>query len=88
MTADDFWVMLDDRRSRPRKPRLLPKTPPVDPSRETALSPDESAYWLEQFRDIEQDAQAREALGTDIPMLTDEEIAELEREIDREMGGR
>jgi hypothetical protein len=39
------------------------------------------------FGDLDDLPETREALGTGhVPILTDAEIAEMEREIDREMG--
>jgi predicted RNA-binding protein with PIN domain len=89
MTADAFWVMLDARKMRPPG-TVVRSSPPPAPRpaagkvQEASLTAQESAYWLEQFRDLENDPQAGEALGTAIPMLTDEEIAEIERQVERE----
>ena len=51
-----------------------------------ALSPREADYWLNEFRDLADAPETREALGPAPAMLTDAEIAELEREIEREFG--
>jgi predicted RNA-binding protein with PIN domain len=82
VTADDFWVTLDARKGRPRStPTAAPPERAINPS------PDEQEDWLRVFGDLDQQPETREALGTDnVPLLTDEEIAEIEREIDREMG--
>ena len=79
LTADDFWVMLDARRH--RTPRAKP-APPPPPSAERG--DDESAYWLAQFADLDADPMVREALGPGPSMLTDDEVAEIEREIEAE----
>jgi predicted RNA-binding protein with PIN domain len=83
MTADAFWVSLAARkRERRFGTPELPKAPPATPP--PSLSPEESAYWQNEFRDLERLPETREALGDGAPMLTDEEIAEIEREIERE----
>lgn len=85
VTAEDFWVTLDSRRELPRHPRPAP--PVDDRPADRELSPDETEHWLREFGDLDDRPETREALGTDnIPLLTDSEIAELEREIDREPG--
>ena len=81
VTAEDFWMELDARkRARSRTP-----APPAEvPDRTPNLTPEETAHWLREFADLEQQPETREALNPDAPMLTDEEIDRLEREIDQE----
>lgn len=85
VTADDFWVELDG-----RKEAVEPGfKPPVrlKPERPREISAEESAFWQSEFADLDDRPETREAFGTDnVPMLSDAEIAELEREIDREIG--
>ena len=82
VTSDAFWVELDARK------RARSRTPPAGhetaSSRTPDLSPAETAHWLRAFGDIDGMPEAQEALRPEAPMLTDEEIARLEREIDRE----
>lgn len=81
VTADAFWVELDARKH--RRPREA--TPPARPApAERVISPEESAYWLREFADLDPRPETREALNAERPVLTDEEIAEIEREVDRE----
>jgi predicted RNA-binding protein with PIN domain len=85
VTADDFWVELDSRkRLHFRGPAPAPtlRSPPVDP----ALSAEEAAYWLREFGNLDDRPETRQALNGDRPVLTDEEIAEIERQIEREPG--
>jgi hypothetical protein len=83
LSADEFWVELDARKA--RKGRATPlRPPPSERPRASELSPEEAAYWLQEFGDLDQRPETREALGNDLPMLTDEEIARIEREVERE----
>ena len=50
-------------------------------------SPEESAYWLDEFRDLADEPRDPRGLRRRTTgMLTDAEIAEIEREIEREFG--
>ena len=85
ITADDFWVELDSRKEA-ADPGFKPPSRPKQ-ERPRDLSAEESAYWLQEFGDLDDQPETREAFGTDvIPMLSDAEIAELEREIEHETG--
>lgn len=84
LTADDFWVELD-RRKEPVEPGFRPPSRPK-PERPVSLSAQETEYWLAEFAGLDDRPETREAFGTDnIPMLSDREIADLEREIDQEL---
>jgi len=84
VAAETFWVEMDARKQRRSRDAALPPPPPDRPAPRT-LSAEESAYWAGEFADLDASPGTREALGQDPnPMLTDDEIAELEREIDRE----
>jgi uncharacterized protein len=84
VTADAFLVTLDDRRNQ-RKTATAPPQPP-QPTRDVTLSPEESAYWLREFRELDSAPETREALGNESEMLTDAEIAKIEREVEDEAG--
>jgi len=53
------------------------------PDRSTQPSTDEAAFWLETFRELET-AELREAIAPNKALLTDAEIAEIQRQVDRE----
>ncbi len=79
LPAEEFWTHLEARkRHQPAEPE--------PPGREQKLSPQESDYWLHEFRDLVDAPEIQEALRSDPGMLTDAEIADLEREIERETG--
>jgi predicted RNA-binding protein with PIN domain len=80
MSADAFLVELESRRPR-RSSTAAPTTQPVQA---TNLSPEEAAFWLNEFRDLERQPSTGEALGDPRAMLTDADIARIEREIERE----
>jgi uncharacterized protein len=85
ITAERFWEWIDDLKERSRqRPAVIAPPPPVlpDPARQ-APSGDES-HWLETFRDIEDIPGIREAFAPGHSLLTDAEIAEIERQVELE----
>ncbi len=81
VTADDFLSRLEA----PPSPRPQPERA-KESHKERALSPRESAYWQQVFGDLDDDPATHEALRPDPSLLTDADIAALEREIEREFG--
>jgi predicted RNA-binding protein with PIN domain len=84
VTAEAFWSELDARKSASKRGGRDRNLPPAPAPHSSELSPEESAYWLREFRDLDQQLETREALAPDAAMLTDEEIARIEREVERE----
>lgn len=84
VSADDFLMQLESPR-----PARRPPPPPPAPARpaERTLTPAESAYWLHEFRDLDEDIDTRADLGGNLGIPTDAEIAEIEREVEREFRG-
>jgi uncharacterized protein len=84
VSADEFWTLLDARKSKARRaPPPAPSATDEDRARQAGPSPAEAAYWLAAFGDLDADPSAREALGRDF-VPTDEEIARIAREVERE----
>ncbi len=81
LSTDEFWSLLEARKR--RKPDE-PPAPAESPARDVALSPQESSYWLNEFRELAEEPEVRKALASDPSLLTDAEIAEIEREIAQE----
>jgi predicted RNA-binding protein with PIN domain len=82
LTAEDYWERLDDlkeRRSRSHEPKTAAPEP-----RSSAHAEDDSAHWQEVFHDLDASAETRKALDPDDSLLTDEELAEIRRQIERE----
>jgi uncharacterized protein len=79
--ADAFWSRLQERRS---KPQAAPPLSPEERARLHGLAPEKSQEWLETFRHVADEPDAREALGSDDFVPTDEEIARIEREVEEE----
>jgi predicted RNA-binding protein with PIN domain len=82
LTAEDYWNRLDelkDRASRRHEP--APKR-----QRSSTNNPagDERALWHEVFRDLDNSIETRAGLAPDASLLTDQEIAELKLQIERE----
>jgi predicted RNA-binding protein with PIN domain len=84
LTAEAFLDQLDahKHRKRPEPPRALS---PEEIARQHGLPPEESARWEEAFRDLVDDPATQSALPSNPVYLTDEEIAEIEREIEGEL---
>ena len=75
--------------SRPTpKPAARPKSQAVDRTAARHSKPprkaDENAHWQKVFGSIDDDPELREALHDKRTLLTDAEIAEIQREVDRE----
>jgi uncharacterized protein len=87
LTADQFWELIDDlneRKSENARPGKQ-KTPELE-GRHLPIDPSESALWLETFREVADAPAIQAALAPNEALLTDSEIAEIEREIERENG--
>jgi predicted RNA-binding protein with PIN domain len=86
LTAEEFWDWFDDLRDRAalaRKPRkVLPDRTPR-PNRNGQPSTEETAFWLEAFREVET-VEIREAIAPNKSLITDADIAEIQRQVDRE----
>lgn len=80
LSADDYWRHIDALKSRPRT--LSP--PPARPAPAPLLSDRESRYWQHEFRDVIDAPEVHRELNPGSAFLTDEEIAQLEREIELE----
>jgi predicted RNA-binding protein with PIN domain len=83
LTAESFLDQLDAHK-RKRPSASIPKTTAEDRAREQGLGPDEAAFWHEEFRDLVDDPETRDSLRSAPEILTDAEIAQLEREIEKE----
>ncbi len=86
MTADEFWDQ-KDRLDQPERPQAGAATRPgaeQEPDRDRPVNPDEARFWVEIFRDIEHLPGIRDVQSPSAALLTDDEIAEIQRIIDRE----
>jgi predicted RNA-binding protein with PIN domain len=87
LPAETFWAHLDRLKERAARKQPREAPPANGPSaknpgwRET---PEESAFWMEAFRGLLDAPDVQEALAPNSSLLTDAEIAEIQREIDRE----
>ena len=87
MTAETFWDWIDELRERPAgtagaRP-VGPESPPARDPRE-AMTPEERDFWLATFRDLGEDPETRQDLAPHAALLTDAEIAEIQRQVDGE----
>jgi predicted RNA-binding protein with PIN domain len=84
VSSEDFWVELDRRKSGNAGTRIPPEREKPPRGRDPGLN--EAEHWQNEFRGLDEEPETREALGGGSTMLTDQEIAEIEREIERESG--
>jgi predicted RNA-binding protein with PIN domain len=85
ITADDFLDLMDRFRSRKsRKQRPQHACGALSPDRESPPTSEEASYWLEQFRGLETSTEMKEVRAADPVLLTDAEIAQIEREVAEE----
>lgn len=79
VTADDFLDRLD------RATRDRAASPsPSGPEEPTSLSEAESAYWAREFGEVERSGELAQAFERDPMFPSDEEIARIAREVERE----
>jgi predicted RNA-binding protein with PIN domain len=85
LTSDQFLDLLDRFQGERRREKGTgsPEARSVA-DRPATPSADDSAYWLEQFRELEEAPEARELEVRRSSLLTDEEIARIQREVDGE----
>jgi predicted RNA-binding protein with PIN domain len=85
VTAAEYWELIDDLKERKNR-RSAPEDPAAPGRAGTGREPvdDESAHWLEIFGHIGDEDDVRQAFLPPRSLLTDADIAELEREIERE----
>lgn len=81
VSTDDFWTQLEARK---RGKRGAEPSPPEEPNRDAPISGKEAAFWLEEFRELAEEPAIREELARDPSQLSDEQIAQIEREVERE----
>jgi uncharacterized protein len=87
LTADQYWELIDDLKEREGENGRsgIRKTSELEDQRQP-IDPAESALWLETFREVADAPAIQAALAPNDAMLTDAEIAEIQREIERENG--
>jgi predicted RNA-binding protein with PIN domain len=84
VSADEFLTMLDSRKERKRITTVVAPEPP----RAKIPTAEEAAFWLEEFRDVVESQEAREIYRGDPSFPTDEELAQIAREVDEEFRRR
>jgi len=85
LTADEYWVLIDDfkeHKARRARDQARPKSPACDQERQA--TPAESAFWLAIFGEVAGTDEIQRTLAPNDSLLTDAEIAEIERQIERE----
>ncbi|MFI5454270.1 MAG: NYN domain-containing protein [Isosphaerales bacterium] len=85
LTADEFWVLIDDfKEHKARKSPDAARPESLARDQEQQPTPAESAFWVETFGEIAEADEIQRALPPRDSLLTDADIAEIERQIERE----
>jgi predicted RNA-binding protein with PIN domain len=85
LTADQFLDQLErGRTKRSERSEDATSHQPETADRDWPVSTEEAAYWLEQFGEVDNTTETHQSFPGDAPLLTDAEIARIEREIDGE----
>jgi uncharacterized protein len=85
LTSEKYWELLDNLKEARAKKPAAPSGPPEPGSASQPENPrDDDSYWLGVFAELEQSAEIRQASTSGPQLLTDAEIEEIEREIERE----
>jgi predicted RNA-binding protein with PIN domain len=78
LTADEFLDRLD----RPPRPPSAPVS--SGPEKPTHLSEAEAAYWADEFGEVDRSDELKQAFEGDPMFPSDEELARIAREVERE----
>lgn len=83
--ADDFLDLVDRWKAQKghERPARVPDSP-ATPDRAAHPSSDEAAHWLEIFGHLDESREIKEASSPGEALLTDAEIARIQREVDEE----
>jgi predicted RNA-binding protein with PIN domain len=85
LTADEFWEVIDDLKEASKRNEAKPPKPsPTERAREVQGPLDEAEYWMGVFAALDAAPELREAIAPSQSMLTDAELEEIRREIERE----
>jgi predicted RNA-binding protein with PIN domain len=84
LTADEFLDWLERHARRKRNADAEDRPSPREEERDLLDPLHEAKYWLEKFGDIENDPETRELRERDAHLLTDDEIARIQRQVDGE----
>jgi predicted RNA-binding protein with PIN domain len=80
LTADAFWDLKDEMSTVP----TLRTDHPPEIERDATPGAKETEFWLEAFREVENVPGVHDVVSPNAALLTDAEIAEIQRLIDRE----
>jgi uncharacterized protein len=87
LKADEFWEWIDDLREGAAgggEPREVVPVPSSSLDRSEPATPEESDFWLATFGKLADAPETRAAFTADPFVPTDDEIAEIQRQVDRE----
>jgi uncharacterized protein len=85
LAAEKYWELLDNlKEARAKKPTVHSAAAAPGPGSESESPHDDASYWLGVFSELDQSAEIRQGFTSGQKLLSDAEIEEIEREIERE----
>jgi uncharacterized protein len=87
LTAEKFWELIDDLKERRTRKEKSPDAKPPEQGvvgKKPESPHDEVSHWLSVFGELDESPEIRQAFAPGQALLTDAEIEQLKREIDRE----
>lgn len=85
VTADEYWTIMDDRKSRPKPARVTPAASKAGQvGRATVPSAREADAWAREFADVDEMDEARELFHPHNDFITDADLARVMREVEAE----
>jgi hypothetical protein len=90
VTADAFWEQIDRRRERQAEQAEKDRAAATEarPRNSGVGSLQEVTFWLKEFGELDDLPETREVSRPRETLITDDDIAAIEREIDAELAGR
>jgi uncharacterized protein len=85
LASERFWELLDNlKEGRARKKPAETEPAKQNPTITSEQQGDDVSYWLGIFSDLDESPEIRQGFAPELQLLTDAEIKEIEREIERE----
>jgi hypothetical protein len=84
ITSEEFLDVMDRFQRRESQPSTAPAQPARVADQPPSTASDDANYWINVFADLDSTPEAMEALTPSPTLLTDEEIARIQREVDWE----
>jgi uncharacterized protein len=85
LTSEKFWELLDTLKERHARKHPAQNQPTTrDPGTKPENPQSDASYWMGVFSDLDESPEIRQGFAPEPALLTDAQIREIEREIERE----